>query len=71
MEVDMKFLFTKQKNWSVGCDFQSSKFKFFDLQSQKILNFSNFTSDFHYIVSFKRYIKKISIFLLKFIILNF
>ena len=28
MEEEMKFLFTKQKNWS-GCrEFQSSKFKF-------------------------------------------
>ena len=28
IKEEMKFLFTKQKNYSGGCEFQSSKFKF-------------------------------------------
>jgi hypothetical protein len=38
---------------------------FYDLQSQKILSFSNFISDFYFNVSFKRYIKFFN-FLVKF-----
>jgi hypothetical protein len=66
----MKFLLTKQKSGAEVANYKLVSSYFHDFKNQKILNFSNFPSDFYYNISFKTWNKKILIFLLKIIIIN-
>ena len=59
----MKFFLLNQKTGAEAANIKVVSSNFYELQSQNFFIFSNFTSDFYFNVSFKRYIKKFLIFL--------
>ena len=65
IKEEFKFLFIKN-NFCSGPEFFTSKFKNFNLQNQKILNFLKFTPDFNFTVFLKEILKKIYLFIIKY-----